>query len=80
MWGDQLPRANSAPWPRPYPANTEAPFDYFQSAGGVFDTALIGTTGPTASPAVRIRAIQVTIRIADTRVGIARSNTWKFEM
>jgi prepilin-type N-terminal cleavage/methylation domain-containing protein len=72
--------------PRPYGAfpagNTEAPYDYLFQGGGLFDTFVPGNT-PAPAPvgqAIRVRSIQITVRIADIRVGIARSNTWKFAL
>ncbi|HSQ55922.1 MAG TPA: hypothetical protein VLM40_09250, partial [Gemmata sp.] len=68
---------NATQFPRPYTLNnTDAPYDYL--ATGVFDTAApAGAPGFTQS---RVRGLQITLRIADLRVGIARSNTLKFAM
>jgi prepilin-type N-terminal cleavage/methylation domain-containing protein len=59
--------------------NTEAPYDYFQN-GQVFDTYAQLTTPPFTMPpqAIRIKSIQVSLRIYDPKVKQARQNTWKF--
>ena len=77
VWGDAPPNPNAGPWPRQFPTNTEAPFDYLPG-NGVLDTAVLATT--TGVNRIRVRALQITLIIADTRVGIARSRTWKLDM
>ncbi|VTU00476.1 unnamed protein product [Gemmataceae bacterium] len=59
--------------PRPFTSNTDAPYDFIN--GGVFDT---GATPPPQY--VRIKSIQVVIRVYDPRVKTTRQNTWKFAM
>ena len=72
VWGD----APTTAWPRLFPTNTEAPFDYLPG-DGTLDTFIVPGTQPNR---IRVRALQITIIIADTRVGIARSRTWKLDM
>lgn len=73
--------ATAAPYaaaaPRPFTNagiidNSDSPYDYLPGAG-VFDTS---------NPAlyVRVKTIQVTIRVWDPRMKQARQNTWKFAM
>jgi prepilin-type N-terminal cleavage/methylation domain-containing protein len=59
--------------------NTEAPYDYFQN-GQVFDTYAQLSNAPFTMPAqaIRIKSIQVHLRIFDPKVKQARQNTWKF--
>jgi prepilin-type N-terminal cleavage/methylation domain-containing protein len=77
--GTQNPRGYYATAPDTVP-NTDAPYDYLYQGGGVFDTR-----GPANNPnavpqRIRVRALKVTIRIADIRVGIAKSITREFDM
>jgi hypothetical protein len=78
VWWDGGAVTNRAtPPPRPYTAgNSEYPYDYLYATNGVFDTF----TGTNAAPSMRVRGLQITIRICDPRVGIARQNTWKFAL
>jgi prepilin-type N-terminal cleavage/methylation domain-containing protein len=69
---DGTTAANSS---RPFSigGNTDGPHDFFQGAvPTTFDTAL--------SPAIRVRSLQITLRVYDPRMKQARQNTWKFAM
>ncbi len=61
--------------PTAFASNTEAPFDFLSTAlaGGVFDSA-------TTTQAIRIKALQITIRIFDFKLKQSRQNTWTFNM
>ena len=85
-WWDAQPNTtflNSRPYGQAAPLtvpNTEGPFDYLFQGNNTFDTH-----GPANNPnavpkLIRIRSLQITIRIANTRAGVARSNTWRFAM
>ncbi|MCE9563897.1 MAG: prepilin-type N-terminal cleavage/methylation domain-containing protein [Planctomycetes bacterium] len=70
----------AANYPRAFTAgNTDAPYDFLNGVaaypGGIFDTGIT----PPPMP-VRIKSLQVTIRIYDPRLKAARQNTWKFAM
>lgn len=75
---DRRPNYPTAASPNP---NSDAPVDYLCIAGsggsgpdsGVFDTT-------TAERSVRIKTIQIMIRVYDPKLKSARSNTWKFAM
>jgi prepilin-type N-terminal cleavage/methylation domain-containing protein len=59
--------------------NSDFPWDYLSSnpqGGGLFET------GNTASPplAIRVKSIQITIRLYDPRVKLVRQNTWTVAM
>lgn len=76
--------ASSAP-PRAFAigVNTDAPYDFIPAAvGGTFDTSIgSGLPGaPTAAPYYRIKSMQVTLRVWDPRMKMARQNTLKFAM
>jgi type II secretory pathway pseudopilin PulG len=55
--------------------NTDAPYGFLPSAGGIFDT----TVNPPPF-AARIKSLQITIRVYDPRMKTARQNTWRFGM
>jgi prepilin-type N-terminal cleavage/methylation domain-containing protein len=69
--------ASGAATPRAFGigVNTEAPYDFFQN-GQVFDT--YSATGSPVPQAIRIKSLQVSLRIFDPKVKQARQNTWKF--
>lgn len=52
--------------------NTDAPYDFLP---GTFDTA-----APTNGNYLRVKSLQITIRVYDPRVKTTRQNTWKFAM
>lgn len=58
--------------PRPFSSNTDAPYDFLP---GTFDTA-----APTNGNYLRVKSLQITIRVYDPRVKTTRQNTWKFAM
>lgn len=68
-------QAGSTTAPRPFTSNTDAPYDYI--TGSVFDTGNATTAPPQY---VRIKSLQVMIRVYDPRVKTTRQNTWKFAM
>src|SRR5262249_15017354 len=70
--------------------NTDFPYDYLSIQGqgslagqGIFDTWYdVGNTWSSnpAPMAIRVKSIQVTLRVWDGRIKLARQNTWRFFM
>ena len=93
-WWDALQPTSATRLPsRPYgqaapmnTPNTEGPYDYLINpvqppySAGTFDTHGPATNPNAVPQRIRIRSLQITIRIANTRAGVARSNTWRFAM
>jgi prepilin-type N-terminal cleavage/methylation domain-containing protein len=60
---------------RQFPASSDGPYDNLSSVTNpVFDT---GSAGP---PTIRVKGLQITVRVYDPRMKQARQNTWKFAM
>jgi hypothetical protein len=60
--------------------NTEAPYDFlYPMPNNVYDSSTpVGVAAPT--PLMRVRGLQITIRVADPRTGNARQNTIRVAM
>jgi type II secretory pathway pseudopilin PulG len=78
-WTAATPANNSRPFS--IPANTDGPYDFLNGVPA-FPNGMFDTGGTTVSPPmpVRIKGLQITIRVYDPRVKTTRQNTWKFAM
>jgi hypothetical protein len=79
---------NSSNPPRPFPVNTEYPYDNLTANAGrnsaVFDTWHDEPNWNTAFAslplAIRVRGIQVSVRVFDPKTRAVRQNTWRFAL
>jgi len=77
---------NSSNPPRPFSVNTEYPYDNLTANAGrtVFDTWYDepnwNTAFNTLPLAIRVRGIQVSVRVFDPKTRAVRQNTWRFAL
>jgi len=77
---------NSSNPPRSFPVNTEYPYDNLTANAGrtVFDTWYDepnwNTAFNTLPLAIRVRGIQVSVRVFDPKTRAVRQNTWRFAL
>jgi hypothetical protein len=77
---------NSSNPPRSFPVNTEYPYDNLTANAGctVFDTWYDEPNWNTAFAslplAIRVRGIQVSVRVFDPKTRAVRQNTWRFAL
>ncbi len=68
--------------PRPFAVNTNFPYDHLWQGGGPFGSPeLFDTYAPSVdriSQAIRVRSLQISLRIFDPNTKMARQNTWVF--
>jgi prepilin-type N-terminal cleavage/methylation domain-containing protein len=68
--------------PRPFVINTDFPYDHLWQGGGSSGSpSLFDTYAPTLdliSQAIRVKSLQISLRIFDPSTKMARQNTWVF--
>ncbi len=75
-----FPRGQAGP--RSFGANTDFPFDYLAGPSGnsVFDTTPSNPNDiTTLSQAIRVKSLQISVRVFDPGVKTARQSTWVFD-